>query len=204
MNNKRNLSGQSIIIAILSTLVVALLALLLFNRLMEKKSPALTSNDFSDSAVKSASQETSATQSSLNVTEFDLTTKTFTGNFGKLTLKNITTITETHDDDVKKDAYLKLDFSLTNTSAGDLSAQDVFYALILQQDEGIFEKAERLEPIDRDDYVEFSLDEMATHLTVAVKPNTTIEGFIIYDLESNTKPVQFSVTNGEKVFEFNR
>jgi hypothetical protein len=104
----------------------------------------------------------------------------------------------------KKDAYLKLDFSLTNTSAGDLSAQDVFYALILQQDEGIFEKAERLEPIDRDDYVEFSLDEMATHLTVAVKPNTTIEGFIIYDLESNTKPVQFSVTNGEKVFEFNR
>ena len=138
----------------------------------------------------------------LNFKSFDLQTKTFTGDFGSLALNNITKITEIYGDDQHKDQYLRLDFSLTNPSTHDLPVANLLQMLILQQDEGVFDKAERLEPIDVDDYPEFGLDHQQTNLATTVKANTTVTGFIVYDLETDQKPVQFLLSTGEKVFEF--
>ena len=190
----------------MAIVIITLMVILLPN----KTEPRLTSQDFSISSVSSSSHNTSSSSrelitgamTRLNLKSFDLQTKTFTGDFGSLALNNITKITEIYGDDQHKDQYLRLDFSLTNPSTHDLPVANLLQMLILKQDEGVFDKAERLEPIDADDYPEFGLDHQQTNLATTVKANTTVIGFIVYDLETDQKPVQFLLSTGEKVFEF--
>ena len=203
---KTKKSKYFLIISALAIVIITLMVILLPN----KTEPRLTSQDFSTSSVPSSSHNTSSSSrelitgamTRLNLKSFDLQTKTFTGDFGSLALNNITKITEIYGDDQHKDQYLRLDFSLTNPSTHDLPVANLLQMLILQQDEGVFDKAERLEPIDADDYPEFGLDHQQTNLATTVKANTTVIGFIVYDLETDQKPVQFLLSTGEKVFEF--
>lgn len=197
------LSKTAIVISILSVAVIGLVVALVLTYLPGKKEPALRSGDFSSSSqtsTQSSSSSSSATPVNLTLKQFDMATKTFTGDFGSLTLTNVTKVTEQYDD--SRDEDLKIAFSLRNTSSGDITLSDVVHQLILQQDEGVFDKAERLEPVDLDDYHEFNENATATNLTTKVAANATVDGFVIYELESPTQPIQFLLSNGEKVFEF--
>jgi hypothetical protein len=203
MDKKRTFTKVHAAVIALSIAVIGLLAVLIFAFMGNKNGnePQLSAKDFS--ATDAVNSSSSQTTSSLGLADFDLANKTFTGNFGKLNLKNITKISEIHDDDNNdKDQYLKIDFALTNTTSNDLSVANVIHGLVLQQNDGMFEKPERLEQLDADDYHDFNLSYEETALSADVKTNATTEGFVIYDLENNSKPVQFLLTNGEKAFEF--